>query len=119
MATKKVSKTARASNPAAKMAGGNKFEMSGDSSRVIPLAAGEYAYVLTPAGRTVKTKVDSAEFVAGVAELAGTNAVRPTLAVLQRCAAQFANPGWSRAVNAIQGIDDTAAEDVDTTADAN
>jgi hypothetical protein len=85
-ASGKVSKTARSSTPTVK-------------------GAGEYAYVLTPAGRTVKMRVGSSDFLDAVREFAPTNAVRPTLAVLRRSAAEFTNPGWELAVDLIQGIE--------------
>lgn len=112
MATQKVSKTAKASDPATKQSGG-KFEMSADAARVIPLANGECAYVLTGAGTTVHTRVNSDEFIDGIGALAGTSSARPTLAVLQACAQRFANPGWSRAVAIIQGLPDPAAVTLD------
>lgn len=110
----KTSKTAKASMPSSKGTGG--YDISPDIARVIPLGQGEYAYVLTATGATRRTKVGSEEFHTLLRELAGTAAVRITLEVINRCAAQYATAGWSQAVLDIQGIEPAPLdEETDTT----
>lgn len=101
----RVSKTARASSGKTKA---GTFSRSADSPILIPLADGEWAYVMTASGNTRHMKTSGDDFIAELVELGDAQRVVETLAAFHD-----ANPshGWKSVAERFEAAGETTTAD--------
>lgn len=98
MAGAKSSKTAKASVRAGSTGKSGGFERAAETPRFIPCGQG-YAYVCTPDGKSLHTKVGSPKFAEAVVELVAKERprVERDIAALE---AKYPTTGWAAAFEA-------------------